>query len=81
MELRYWGSEGSGITGKALGFRIFYRCDTLLVCVKVGGVFALQVSCITLQICDDDPPEIKEDDDTGRITDIDKVCLTSFSLC
>ncbi|CAD6201620.1 unnamed protein product [Miscanthus lutarioriparius] len=23
-------------------------------------------------ICDDDPPEIKEDDDTGRITDIDK---------
>jgi hypothetical protein len=29
-----------------------------------------------LQIQEDDPPELKEDDDIAKINDIDKVCWT-----
>jgi len=47
---------------------------------KNGCIFSSQVSCITLQICDDDPLEVKEHDDSARITGIDKVCLTPFSF-
>jgi len=54
--------------------------DTLIVCFKNGCIFSSQVSCITLQICDDDPLEVKEHDDSARITGIDKVCLTPFSF-
>ena len=28
-----------------------------------------------MQINDDDPPELKEDDDSVRINEVDKVCL------
>ena len=53
--------------------------QNLTLCSEVS-VFALQVCYITLQICNDDAPEIEEHDDTARITDFDKVCLSPLSL-
>jgi hypothetical protein len=40
--------------------------------LKMDALFPSHVCCITLQICDDDPLEVKEHDDSARITGIDK---------
>jgi hypothetical protein len=38
-----------------------------------SNFIALSVSCLNFQIYDDEPSEIKEDDDAPRIIDVEKV--------
>jgi len=33
----------------------------------------LSLICLNSQICDDEPPEIREDEDTARNTEVEKV--------
>jgi hypothetical protein len=83
MALWYWGSKGSGITGKAVA----YITNTIFRLYRYSGYdITLPSNPELMQIHDDDPPEIKENDD--RTIEVEKVCLIwfrfklmTFNLC
>lgn len=69
MELRYRRSQGSSIIGNP---------STLVPLSNVNLIFVrpsthLQLNWLNLQIHDDEPPEIKEDDDIARNIEVEKV--------
>jgi hypothetical protein len=83
MALWYWGSEGSGITGKVIALIISEACYVATPLIHSWGDSdydtTLLVSPKLMQIHDEDPPELKENDD--RTTEVDKVCSIWFHFC
>ena len=71
MELRYRGSQGSSIIGNTSTLVPFSNIDLIFIRPSIHS--QLSLNWLNLQIHDDEPPEIKEDEDIARNIEVEKV--------
>jgi hypothetical protein len=78
MELRYRGSQGSSIIGNLSTLVPFFNIDLIFHRPSVHS--ELSLNWLNLQIHDDEPPEIKEDEDIPRNNEVEKVIDYFFPI-
>jgi hypothetical protein len=69
MELRYRGSQGSSIISNHSTLAPFPTWTSFLLL----SIHSHLLNWLNLQIHDDEPPEIKEDEDIARNIEVEKV--------